>query len=501
MEFIEQECQKSCSMNREDSDKYFLRVVIGILNGVCYNDNNDGCRLGKESSMTGFVRNEIELDRDVEKDLLDWKNKRHHTVLQVEGPRQVGKTHEIKKFAYSHYKQVVYVNLVRDEYGFEDLMLTEHFMQEYCRNAGIGEYVDGESTVLVIDEIQERANVYNAIRELREQLGCDIIVSGSYLARTVDSRDFFLPAGIAYLRMYPLSFKEFCRAQNIEEVLETISLNSESKDEDYQKLEEAYQVYRKIGGYPQVVTTFIKSRQVDDCMVVLEDLIRTFTAESSRFFTNSTALSIFEEAYKAVLVQIAEEKKGTGKVFLDFVTNFVKDTVKEPVSRNEVRTAASWLLYSGIIGYCDLYNNGDVTDVVSNRRAYFADTGIANYISNMVTIPRDAIEGMLTETFAYTELSRLYQTTPGKKRVRGDKPCFSICGDYELDFVVVDKDDIRYGLEVKSGNNRARSLEYYKDKGMVDKGFRCAVSHGGQGLRFATIPIYTIGCRFPYENV
>ena len=167
---------------------------------------------------------------------------------------------------------------------------------------------------------------------MREQLGCDIIVSGSYLARTVNSRDFFLPAGIAYLRMYPLSFKEFCRALNIEDILETISLKSESKDEDYQKLEEAYQVYRKIGGYPQVVTTFIESRQIDDCMVVLEDLIRTFTAESSRFFTNSTALSIFQGAYKAVLAQTAEEKKGTGKTFLEFVTNFVKDTVKEPVS-------------------------------------------------------------------------------------------------------------------------------------------------------------------------
>ena len=56
--------------------------------------------------------------------------------------------------------------------------------------------------------------------------------------------------------------------------------------------------------------------------------------------------------------------------------------------------------------------------------------GIKNYISSMVTVPKDAIEGMLTETFAYTELSsRLYQAAPGKKRVRGDKPCFSTCGD------------------------------------------------------------------------
>ena len=123
--------------------------------------------------MTGFVQSKIELERDVQNELLNWKNKRHHTVLQIEGPWHVGKTHEVKKFVYSHYKQVVYVNLVRDEYGFEDLMLTDHFMREYCRNAGIGEYVDDESTVLVIDEIQERANVYNAIRHhCQRQLSC-----------------------------------------------------------------------------------------------------------------------------------------------------------------------------------------------------------------------------------------------------------------------------------------------------------------------------------------
>ncbi|MEG0370371.1 MAG: DUF4143 domain-containing protein, partial [Hungatella sp.] len=192
------------------------------------------------------------------------------------------------------------------------------------------------------------------------------------------------------------------------------------------------------------------------------------------------------------------EKKGTGKTFLEFVTNFVKESVKEPVSRNEVRAAASWLLYSGIIGYCDLYNNGDVTDVISNRRAYFADTGIANYISDMVTVPKDAIEGMLTETFAYTELNRLYQMPVRKKQVRGDKPCFSICGDYELDFVVVDKNDVKFGLEIKTGNSRAKSLEYFKEKGMVNRGVKAALSRGGIGERFETIPVYAIGSRFPY---
>lgn len=446
------------------------------------------------------MKNEIELDRDIQEELVKWKNKRHQTVLQVEGPRQVGKTHEIKKFAYGNYQQVVYVNLVRDEYGFEDLMNQDAFMEIYCQRAGIGKFQDDENTILVIDEIQESREVYNSIRDLREQLSCDIIVSGSYLARTVNSKDFFLPAGIAYLKMYPLSFKEFCRALKLEKQLMELDLYGGSDLECYKKLEEAYRIYRYIGGYPQVVTTYLSTGNQADCMDVLGDLVQTFTAESSRFFSNSTALSIFREVYRSIMVEMVQEKRGTGKSFLESATNFVKDSVKEPVSRNEVRGAASWLLYSGIIGYCDLYNNGDVTDVVSNRRAYFADNGIANYISGIVTIPRASVEGILTETFAFTELNRLYQMPAGRKLVLGDKPCFSVYGEYELDFVVVDREGVRTGIEVKTGDNRARSLEIFKNRGMVDRAIRAMPSKGGHGERFDTIPVYAVGCGFPYRR-
>lgn len=440
-----------------------------------------------------FTPDNHELERDVQSELLNWKKKHHKRVLQVEGPRQVGKTHEVKKFASKNYEQVIYVNLVRDEYGFEDLLDEKTLLPLYCEKAGLDSYKDDESTVLIIDEIQESTTVYNAIRDLRERWKCDMIVSGSYLARTVKSKDFFLPAGIAYLRMFPLSFREFCRALDLEQILMNLDISGGSAAEEYVRLEAAYQVYRRIGGYPEVVTTYLETKSEADCMDVLESLIQTFTAESSRFFSNSTALSIFNETYKAVMVQILEEKKGTGKNLIEQVTDFVKDSVKEPVSRNEVRAASSWLLYSGIIGYCDLYNNGDVTDVVSNRRAYFMDNGIANYISKIVTMPNDAIEGMLTETFAYTELNHLYQKPIAVRQVRGDKPCFSTCGDYELDFVVVAMSGKRIGIEVKTGDNKARSLEFFKQHGMIDEAYRAGACKGGVGTVYKTVPVYMIG--------
>jgi len=74
-------------------------------------------------------------------------------------------------------------------------------VEKYCRQVGLEPYRDEADTILVIDEVQESQVVYSSIRDLRERLSCDILIIGSYLARTVKSKDFFLPAGIAYLRM------------------------------------------------------------------------------------------------------------------------------------------------------------------------------------------------------------------------------------------------------------------------------------------------------------
>ena len=86
-----------------------------------------------------------------------------------------------------------------------------------------------------------------------------------------------------------------------------------------------------------------------------------------------------------------------------------------------------------------------MTDLLSERRFYFMDCGIANYIAQTTSINNAAIDGVLSENFAYTELYRLYQTD----KVKGDVPCCSVYHNYELDFLLVDKNDVKYELEIK----------------------------------------------------
>ena len=48
------------------------------------------------------------------------------------------------------------------------------------------DFKDSEDTIVIIDEIQESADIYNRIREFTRTLKCDFIITGSYLGRILD---------------------------------------------------------------------------------------------------------------------------------------------------------------------------------------------------------------------------------------------------------------------------------------------------------------------------
>ena len=107
---------------------------------------------------------------------------------------------------------------------------------------------------------------------------------------------------------------------------------------------------------------------------------------------------------------MCSERKGSGNKLVDVVTQIVKDSQKMVISRDEISNAIQWLIYSGIIGECALCNNGNINDVIPARRLYYMDCGIASYIASQVALPESNLTGLLTETFAFAELYRLYAT-------------------------------------------------------------------------------------------
>lgn len=441
------------------------------------------------------------LVRDVQTDLERWKHKWSNYVLYLTGARQIGKTTELLKFAYKNYEQIIYVNLANEEslYDFETLVISNSLrfgMINYCRKARLEEFTDSPHTILIIDEIQESSKVYNSIRALQSELNCHVAVTGSYLGKTLNAK-YFKPAGNMYeIEMLPLSFTEFCRAYNLEELLQSIDIYGGSEKEDYIALTELYKVYRYIGGYPAVVTEYMRTKNIQNCYEVIKTIISRFTEESASYFKSDKCAIVFENVYKAAFMSMTKEKKGTAAKDVQDITEFIKEDTKEHVSRKEINNVLAWLKYSKIIGSCDLYNQGNVNDLLNERRFYFMDCGIASYIASLTPIKNDAVEGAIAENFVYSELYRVYKTN----LLKGDKPCCSVYGNYELDFMLVDKDDKKYGVEVKAiRSNKHESLDYYLNKEFIDEAYLAEITRGGIGEQIRSIPIYTVGCRFPYN--
>jgi hypothetical protein len=441
--------------------------------------------------------------RDIQKQLKAWKNNTSHKVLQLEGSRQIGKTTELRKFAYSNYEYIIFVDMSNDIYKFIDVVnngCTPLEIEKYCRRAYLPTFINNKNTILIIDEIQNNSTVYNSIRTLNTELDCDIIVTGSYLGRILGKKEFFLPAGtIEYAHMFTLSFTEFCRVFNCEEKLKDIDLYGNGNSTDYDKLDSLYRVYLKIGGYPEVVKTYKSTKNINECYNIINKLLQTFKDESRVYFNNTRETEIFENVYREALKQMCTRVDTSGKHIIETITTLVKDSTKLVVNKNEIANAVIWLEYAGILSLCNLAVDGDMRKISEGRRVYFSDCGIASYLASKSMINQSSLTGLITETFVYNELHRLFKVPYSKSKVIEEEVCFSTYGQYELDFMIADKHKTVYGIEVKTKDGEPNSLRVYINKGFVDKGIVAKPSKGGHGDYYDTIPIYTVGCRFPYK--
>mgnify|MGYP000139111921 CR=1 FL=1 len=138
------------------------------------------------------------LKRIIYDQLLDWKNDTVHSTLEVNGARQVGKTYIINKFADENFRHKIYINLF--EQSGQQFMecykqatswtpgtkRPEHPLHDAFRLFDI-EFTDSDDTVIIIDEIQESAEIYNRIREFTRQFKSHFIITGSYLGKIYES--------------------------------------------------------------------------------------------------------------------------------------------------------------------------------------------------------------------------------------------------------------------------------------------------------------------------
>lgn len=442
----------------------------------------------------------MELKRSIYKDLLDWKNKNTGKVLSLEGARQVGKTFALKKFANEHFKQIIYINMAEPsgKILLDCLEQAEHRKigqrpdEEILHKAMLlydAAFSDSLDTVIIIDEIQESSKVFNTIRSFSRNFSCYVIVTGSYLGKLLDPA-FFLPAGDCdYMTMTTLTFEEFLDAYGKLELFNSLDPYGSSPHSEYDEIKKYFDIYLKIGGYPEIVTTYLETCDFSECEKKLWALVRVFMDESKRYFDSVTDVNIFDRIFQSIVTLMLTEKHG----FPDIVNELSKLAYSDTsgtLTKSQVNHAISWLCSSHIIGYADKCIDCNPKEVKTNNRIYFLDLGIAQIYLKQAFATEAETKGLLAETFVYHIMQKHIRIN-----IAGNAPWFATWkNNGELDFYALSHlDRCAYGIEVKSTNSTAKTAQALFKAGKLDYLYYLkGETYGGitEDRKTITIPLY-----------
>lgn len=441
------------------------------------------------------------LKRKVYDRLLVWKNQSGHSTLEVSGARQVGKTYIVNKFADEQYKQKIYINLL-DFSGelflerYNDLRNEIKQGKEYENpvyeliKKYKTEFVDSPDTVVIIDEIQESADIYNRIREFTRFLKSDFIITGSYLGRILNKRFKYSSGDLDSMEIQTLSFEEFLMAADKYSVYEELDMYGNGNS--YKELEELYGIYTNIGGYPAVVLQYLESASLDDCVTVLIKIIKLFTNESKRYFDDILDEAVYDNMFSGIARTLVKEKKGLEKdSFSEELQNIVVKDYSSNISKASVNRAIDWLYSSGIIGFAGKLPECNILDFKAKSRCYFMDIGISSYFLTKIGCSEGEIAGIISENFVFLDLKRRIEHP---SEIALETPAFATLGDGEVDFYVKTiKSQKTYAIEVKSGKNSSKTIKAILEKHKADCIlFAKGNTHGGIAENIYTIPIYLI---------
>lgn len=451
----------------------------------------------------------IELERTAYKKLLEWKKNAGRSTLEVSGARQVGKTYLVNKFADKEYKQKIYINLLElsgelflNQYEklWSEMTQGKRFenpVYELIRRYEPS-FTDSPDTVVIIDEIQESAEIYNRVREFTRQLSSDFIITGSYLGRVLNKEFKYSAGDLDSIEIQTLSFEEFLRAMGKWELYDQLDIYGGSGETVYKKLEELYQIYCTIGGYPAVVLSYLEQKNIEQCQAVLEKIVHLFANESRRYFEDILEYDTYENIFTSVARILVKEKKGLdADSFSEELQSIVIKEYSSNLSKAEVNRAIDWLHSAGIIGFAGKLTGCDILSYKAKSRAFFMDLGLTTYFLTQTGCASGDIQGVVNENFVFLDLRRRISFP---REIALETPAFATWGNYEIDFYVKSiKGQHTYAVEVKSGKNSSRTMDEVLEKKKADYIlYTRGKTHGGVKDHIYTIPIYGLA-KFRFE--
>lgn len=227
------------------------------------------------------------IQRNIDVELLEWKDNPMRKPLLLRGARQVGKSSAVRHFG-KEFQFFAEVNFERHKtvktffQGDIDIRLIVQKIAIY-----INVPIEEGKTLLFLDEIQECPEAIMALRFFKEDYpGLHVIAAGSLLEFTLQKLPTFGVGRIHTLFMYPMTFDEFLNANNENGL---ISMKKQADSQHpldaafHEKLIEYFRIYLLVGGMPEAVLAWIKTHNFNQCSHIQEDIILTYEDDFSKY--------------------------------------------------------------------------------------------------------------------------------------------------------------------------------------------------------------------------
>ncbi len=447
------------------------------------------------------------ISRNIDKELIAWKDDSMRKPLLLRGARQVGKSSAVRHFG-REFKYFAEVNFERHKAikTFFQGDIDVHMIAQKISNYIKVPMVAGE-TLLFFDEIQECPEAIMALRFFKEDYPkLHVIAAGSLLEFTLEELPTFGVGRIHSLFMYPMTFDEFLVA-NKEEGL--ISMRNESDGQHpigtafHEKLIEYFRIYLLVGGMPESVLAWIKTHDFNRCRNIQEDIVLTYEDDFGKYKKRVNP-DLLRTTMRGICHQVGEK--------LSF------STISKDYRSSQIREAIRLLTLAGIVmPVVATSGNGIPLDAEANEKSMkilFLDPGLLLAVLQlegnlsqllieqiMTGTPQELVnKGGMTEMVAGLEILRNKPCIQRQKMFYWEKTGNSIA---EIDYLEIHHLKIT-PIEIKSGTQGGmKSLWLFMREKHLTEAFRCSLENFGEfeyidkedsnAIRHVTIlPLYAL---------
>jgi uncharacterized protein len=428
--------------------------------------------------------------RDIEQELLNWKNDKERHPLLIRGARQVGKSTLIRNFGsqFTHYVEVNFEQDINSRKIFEGNLRPGTICEELSvlYNTPI---IAGE-TLLFFDEIQSCLPAISSLRFFYEQYPeIHIIAAGSLLEFAISELPSFGVGRVSSMYLYPFSFGEFLNAADAGLLRKAIVVASPEKPLSatlHNKALEFFKRFMILGGMPKVVSSYFTGGDLLTCQRVLDDLISAYEDDFAKY-KKHTSPSLIRMVFKSVVEQ-------NGK-------KFVLSKNLPDLNNLQVKNTLELLTMAGlIIPITHSAANGVPLGAEINpkmRKYIVFDTGIFQRLLGL-----NLSEVLLGDDFESINKGAIAELSVGLELIKSAS-CYqrqqlyywhreTKSSNAEVDYLIQRNSGI-LPIEVKAGTKGSmQSLYLFMESKKIEKGIRVSQEKFSTYQNIEVYPLYAV---------